>query len=60
VDPLLSIGSRVAQWKISDEAVASRIREMGERPEQAHWLIIGRVEQVDDQGIVIRIEELFP
>jgi len=59
-DPLLSIGSRVAQWKISDEAVASRIREMGERPEQAYWLIIGRVEQVDEQGIVIRIEGLLP
>ena len=60
VDPLLSLGSRVAQWKISDEAVASRIREMDERPEQAYWLIIGRVEQVNEQGIVIRIEGLFP
>jgi len=33
---------------------------MGERPEQAYWLIIGRVEQVDEQGIVIRIEGLLP
>jgi hypothetical protein len=60
VDPLLSSGSRVAQWKIANEAVANRIRQLGEQLEQAHWLIIGRVEQVDEQEIIIRIEALFP
>jgi hypothetical protein len=60
VDPLLRIGSRVAQWKIVNEAVVSRFRPMSDQPDPPYRLVIGRMEQVDEVGIVIRIEGLIP
>ena len=60
VTPHWHMGSQVVRWRIANDAVAQRIREISEQPDRDYSLMIGSVEQVDELGIVVRVEGVIP